>query len=386
MSQVEPVRSMSHRKPVPKFIPSPPPSPPSSPGAPFRQISLSTVSATSTVPTQGDRPPLPDDWKDVIDRVVSRERRSTLPTIITVVDFSTHEGHSTDLDGEAEPLRQSPASTEFETSRSYTFTPPSPSESIDGDPLSRPQSPTPWARQSGKRKPQSEYRPPTPPLPRQKSRSAESVSQSDSPVAVMHTSRHSPPLPAPPALTPPLPVPPLPSPPLPPPPLPTPPRVSRPLPEIPVPDSVVETREVKQSVTIVKPEPTRTFFGPRKLPTPPSSLPNDRASLASHARVPSHSEYSSTVASICTPARTTPPSTVYSEKFPENTPRTGYGLPAPIRLEPPRRETSLEHVRTKVETSPPIISQNSKSRSLRRALAQGLQRIGSLVVSAFLCR
>ena len=57
------------------------------------------------------REQLPNDWKDVIDRMVSRERRSTLPTINTVVDFSTHEGPSTDLDGEAEPLRQSPAST-----------------------------------------------------------------------------------------------------------------------------------------------------------------------------------------------------------------------------------------------------------------------------------
>lgn len=46
----------------------------------------------------------------MIDRVVSKERRSTLPTINTVVDFSTHEGPSTDLDGEVEPLRQSPAS------------------------------------------------------------------------------------------------------------------------------------------------------------------------------------------------------------------------------------------------------------------------------------
>ncbi|KAH0839861.1 hypothetical protein J3R83DRAFT_812 [Lanmaoa asiatica] len=379
MSQVEPVRSMSHRKPVPKFIPSPPPSPPSSPGAPFRQISLSSISPPS--PIQTDRPPLPDDWKDVIDRVVSRERRSTLPTINTVVDFSTHEGPSTDFDGEAEPLRQSPASTEFEMSRSYTFAPPSPSESYDGDPLSRPHSPTPWTRPAGKRKPQAEYRPPTPPLPRQKSRSAESVSQGDSPVAITHISRHSPPLPAPP-----LPTPPLPSPPLPPPPLPTPPRPSRPLPEIPVQDpSVVETREVKQMIPIVRPEATRPFFGPRKLPTPPSSLSTIECTLVtSHVRAPSHSEYSSTLASSCTPARTTPPSTVYSEKWPENSSRTGYGVP--IRMEPPQREASLEHARTKFEASPPIILQNSKPRTLRRALAQGLQRIGSLVVSAFLCR
>ncbi|KAF8450602.1 hypothetical protein L210DRAFT_3520860 [Boletus edulis BED1] len=384
MSQVEPVRSMSHRKPVPKFIPSPPPSPPSSPGAPFRQISLSSISSPS--PTSNDRPPLPDDWKDVIDRVVSRERRSTLPTINTVVDFSTHEGPSTDLDGEAEPLRQSPASTEFEMSRSYTFNPPSPSESYDGDPFSRPHSPTPWTRPAGRRKPQAEYRPPTPPLPRQKSRSAESISQSDSPVAITHSSRHSPPLPAPPLPSPPLPLPPLPSPPLPPPPLPTPPRASRPLPEIPVQETpVLEVREVKLTVPLVRPEPTRPF-GPRKLPTPPSST-NEYSLHTGHVRAPSHSDYSSTQASSCTPARTTPPSTVYSEKWPpENTSRTGYG--APIRMGPPKRETSLELARTKFEfePSPPIISQNSKSTSLRRTLAQGLRRIGSLVVSAFLCR
>ncbi|KAF8551461.1 hypothetical protein OG21DRAFT_280519 [Imleria badia] len=223
-----------------------------------------------------------------------------------------------------------------------------------------------------------------------------------------HISRHSPPLPAPPLPTPPLPspplpspplpapppplpspplpAPPLPSPPLPPPPLPTPPRPSRPLPEIPVQDaSVLETREVKQMVQLVRPEAVRPFFGPRKLPTPPSSLSTNECTLVTnHVRAPSHSDYSSTLASS-TPARTTPPLTVYSEKWPENGSRTGYGVP--IKMEPPRRETSsLEHVRTRFEPSPPIISQNSKSRTLRRALAQGLQRIGSLVVSAFLCR
>lgn len=179
---------------------------------------------------------------------------------------------------------------------------------------------------------------------------------------------------------------PAPSPPLPPPPLPTPPRVSRPLPEIPVQDSpATETREVKPVVPLVRPEATRPFFGPRKLPTPPTSLSTNDYSLQTshHTRAPSHSDYSSTVASSCTPAHTTPPSTMYSEKWPENTSRTGYGVP--IRMEPPTRETSLEHPRTnlKYETSPP---QNLKPRSLHRALAQGLQRIGSLVVSAFLCR
>lgn len=146
-----------------------------------------------------------------------------------------------------------------------------------------------------------------------------------------------------------------------------------------------ETREVKQMAPLVRLEATRPFFGPRKLPTPPASLSTNECSLhTSHVRAPSHSDYSSTLASSCTPARTTPPPTMYSEKWPENSPRTGYGVP--VKMEPPRREASLEHARTKFEASPPIISQNSKSRILRRALAQGLQRIGSLVVSAFLCR
>jgi hypothetical protein len=192
----------------------------------------------------------------------------------------------------------------------------------------------------------------------------------------------SPPLPSPPLPSPPLPPPPLPSPPLPPPPLPTPPRPSRPLPEIPVLDASV--LEVKQMAPLVRPEAARPFFGPRKLPTPPSSLSTTEHSWhKGHVRAPSHSDYSSIQSSSYTPARTTPPPMVYSEKWPEN-PHTGYGVQ--IKMEPPKREPSLEYGRPKFEGSPPIISQNSKYRALRRALAQGLQRIGSLVVSAFLCR
>ncbi|KAF9247284.1 hypothetical protein BU15DRAFT_70106 [Melanogaster broomeanus] len=372
MSHAEHIRSMSHRKPVPKFIPSPPPSPPSSPGAPFRQISLSSVSSNS--PVQTDRPPLPEDWRDVIDRVVSRERRSTLPTINTVVDFSTHEGPSSDLDCEAEPLRQSPASTNFD-SRSYTFPPPSPSESFDGDPLSRPHSPTPWTRPGGslKRRAQAkEYRPPTPPLPRVKSRSVES--ECNSPTVATHTARNSPPLPAPP----------LSSPPLPPPPLSTVVRPSRPLPEIPVQDVPdLGACEVKQTVPLLRPEPIRPSFDQRKaaLPTPPSSLSiHEYPALTYHAG----REYATTLASTCTPAHSrTPSSTLYSEKWTENLSRSGH--PVTVKIEPASKEASVEHVRTKVETLPPIPT-NSKPRPLREALAQGLKRVGSMVVSTFLCR
>ena len=179
-------------------------------------------------------------------------------------------------------------------------------------------------------------------------------------------SRHSPPLPAPP----------LPSPPLPPPPLPTPPRVSRPLPEIPVRDvTVSETRELKPTIPVVRHEALRPPLGPRKLPTPPSSL-------SSHVRAPSN-DYPSTLASSYTPARSTPPPTVCSEKYPDSASRTGYGT---IKLEPPRRDVSPERLRPKIEVSPPIIPQNLKPRTLRRALARGLRRIGLLVLSAFLCR
>ncbi|KAF9226537.1 hypothetical protein BS17DRAFT_775797 [Gyrodon lividus] len=371
MSHSEPARSMSHRKPVPKFIPSPPPSPPSSPGAPFRQISLSSVSSNS--PVQADRPPLPDDWRDVIDRVVSRERRSTLPTINTVVDFSTHEEPSSDIDGEAEPLRQSPASTEFETSRSYTFAPPSPCESFDADPVSRPHSPTPWTRPGGKRRVQTEYRPPTPPLPRQKSRSTESGC--DSPTVVTYTARNSPPLPAPP---------------LPSPRLPTLPRPSRPLPEIPVQDVPAhESREMKQIVPPLGPDPTRPFFDQRKgaLPTPPSSLStHEYPALSYHVGrdAPSHYEYASILASTVTPAHTRSPSTLYSEKWTENISRSGHAVT--VKIEPPSKAASVEHARTRVETLPAILPGNSKPRSLREALTQGLKRVGSLVVSTFLCR
>ncbi|KIJ70030.1 hypothetical protein HYDPIDRAFT_23178 [Hydnomerulius pinastri MD-312] len=371
MSHAEPARSMSHRKPVPKFIPSPPPSPPSSPGAPFRQISLSSVASGSPIMT--DMPPLPEDWRDVIDRVVSRERRSTLPTINTVADFSVREGPSSDIDGEAQPLRQSPASMDFETTRSYMFAPPSPSESYDGEPVSRPDSPTPWMRPGGRRRGQTEYRPPTPPLPRQKSRSAESGCESPTKSNVTHRSRNSPSLP---------------SPPLPALPLPSPPRPSRPLPEIPVQDvpPVHDIREIKPNVPLVVPQPSRQLLHQRdaSLTTPPSSLSTHEYPVLTYQPgrdgSMNHPEYASSLGST-TPAHTRPPSTLYSEKWTE---RTTHAVT--VKIEPPSKEASVEHTRAKVEALPAMLPAKPKPTSFRQALVQGLKRVSALVVSAFLCR
>jgi len=49
---------------------------------------------------------LPEDWRDVIDRMVSRDRHLTLPN--AAVD---REGSSNDNDCEAEGDQQSPVST-----------------------------------------------------------------------------------------------------------------------------------------------------------------------------------------------------------------------------------------------------------------------------------
>ncbi|KAH7887681.1 hypothetical protein F5I97DRAFT_866760 [Phlebopus sp. FC_14] len=333
MPPTEPGRSgMSHRKPVPKFIPSPPPSPPSSPGAPFLQISLSSSS-----PVQMDRPPLPEDWRDVIDRVVSRERRSTLPTINTVVDLSTNDCPSSEGDHEREPLRQSPASTEFETTRSFALAPPSPSESDDGEPVSRPDSPTPWTRPGGKRRGQTEYRPPTPPLPRQRSRSPESGC--DSPTIVTQLASNSPPLPA-----------------------------------IPLPDeiSVSEPQNLRPTGprSLLAPDVPRPLLGQRKvsLPSPPSSMStHEYPVLAYHPGRDAH---------------TRPPSTLYSEKLTENLARSAHAMS--VKCEPSGRVASAEHARTKVETQPTMLP--GRHWTLRQVLTRGLKRVGALVVSAFLCR
>ncbi|KAF8845873.1 hypothetical protein BDN67DRAFT_306041 [Paxillus ammoniavirescens] len=139
---------------------------------------------------------------------------------------------------------------------------------------------------------------------------------------------------------------------------------------------------MKQAVLLFRPEPIRPFFDQRKvaLPTPPSSLStHEQPVISRHVRREA-SSYDSTLTSIATPAHT-PPSTLYSEKWTENVTRSGHTVT--IKIEPP---ASVEHARTKVETLPPILPGKSKPRLLREALAKGLKRVGSLVISTFLCR
>lgn len=312
---------MSRRKPVPKFIPSPPPSPPSSPGAPFRQIST-------------DMPPLPEDWRDVIDRMVSRDRHLTLPN--AAVD---REGSSNDNDCEAEGDQQSPVSTEFGTVRSFAFAPPSPCGSFDGEPVSRPDSPTPWARPGCKRRAQAEYRPPTPPLPRQRSRSAESGSKP--PTVVTHLARS---LPHPPE------------------------------------------RKSNVSPPLPAPKPIRPFPDVRKvqLPTPPPSWSTHEHPAIAYSS-PGHGsppcEKTSTSCSVGTLTQTPSPSSPYSEK----------NLSRLMRAvsEQPAQNPSVEQVRTKIELLPKSKSLPTRPGVFRQALARGLnglKRMRALVASALLCR
>lgn len=325
---------MSRRKPVPKFIPSPPPSPPSSPGVHFTQISIA-----SCYPTQTDMPPLPEDWRDVIDRVISKERLLNPPTINTVVD---QEVLSNDVEGEVEAERQSPASTEFGTTKSSTFAPPSPCESFDGEPVSRPDSPTPWSRPGSKRK-QTEYRPPTPPLPRRRSQSAESGSESPT-VIVSYAARTLPPLPhneRKPSVPPPLPAP----------------KPVRPLRRV---DKV-------------------------HLPSPPPSLSmhGHPTAVCSPSHAFSSSEQTSpTLCSSGSPDTHTPsPSTPYSEKH----------VSRPVAMtgtksEQHTRNPSVEQVRTRIEKPRATKSLPAKPGSFHRALTRGMKRVRALVASAFLCR
>ncbi|KAI6035175.1 hypothetical protein F5J12DRAFT_13861 [Pisolithus orientalis] len=347
--------SMSRRKPVPKFIPSPPPSPPSSPGAPFGQISFASGSLAQT-----DMPPLPEDWRDVIDRMVSKERHSTLPTNNTIVDGDVLVS---DTDGQIEGERQSQASTEFGTTRSFRFAPPSPCETCDGEAVPRPDSPTPWSRPVGKRRGQAEYRPPTPPLPRQHSRSPTSSAESPTvatshevsegkmalmslPKAIDLKPRSLPPIPTynrcKPTISPPLPAP----------------RPVRPLPDV---------RKVP-------------------LPTPPPSWSTHEYPIS---RCPSNrgfvsSEKVSPTLRSASPTQTPSPSTPYSEKnFSRSTQATS------VKSGQHPHNPSVEQVRIKNEVS--TVSKNLPARpgTLRQALARGLnglKRWRALVASAILCR
>jgi hypothetical protein len=80
-------RDMSYRKPVPKYVPSPPPAPSILPSTPFQRLSLYSESAK-----HNDLPPvcsqfcftlyilsnpsakLPAGWRDAIDRAVTNDR------------------------------------------------------------------------------------------------------------------------------------------------------------------------------------------------------------------------------------------------------------------------------------------------------------------------
>ncbi|KAL4076051.1 hypothetical protein J3A83DRAFT_4370256 [Scleroderma citrinum] len=322
--------SMSRRKPVPKFIPSPPPSPPSSPGAPFRQISLLSGS-----PTQTDMPPLPEDWRDVIDRMVSKDKRLALPNTAVDQEVLTSENG---CEGE----QQSPASTEFGTTRSFTFAPPSPSGSYDGEPVSRPDSPTPWTRPGGKRRVPTEYRPPTPPLPRQRSRSAESGSESPT-VVVKHPARS---LPHPPE------------------------------------------RRLNVSSPLPAPKLIRHFPDVRKvpLPTPPPSWSTHEPAViaysSGHTSPPL--EKTSAACSVGTFTHTPSPSTLYSEK---NIPHSIRAVS--VKSQQPAQNPSVEQVRTKIELLPMSKSLPARPGVFRQALTRGLnglRRVRALVASAFLCR
>ncbi|TFK55972.1 hypothetical protein OE88DRAFT_1804757 [Heliocybe sulcata] len=61
-------KSMSWRKPVPKFLPSPPPSPPP-PSPAHRFGALAAASASDS-----DVPPLPADWREAIERALTRDQ------------------------------------------------------------------------------------------------------------------------------------------------------------------------------------------------------------------------------------------------------------------------------------------------------------------------
>ncbi|KAI6047388.1 hypothetical protein EDC04DRAFT_617106 [Pisolithus marmoratus] len=357
MSQLDHGRhSMSRRKPVPKFIPSPPPSPPSSPGTPFGQISLASGSLV-----QMDRPPLPEDWRDVIDRMVSKERHSTLPTINTVVDGDIL---ASDTDGDIEGERQSRTSTDFGTTRSFTFAPPSPCETCNGEAVPRPDSPTPWSRPTSKHKTQADYRPPTPPLPRRHSRSPELSAESPT-VAISHEVRdgkmapHSS-LPKATDLK------------------------ARSLPPIPT----HKGHKPNISLPLPAPRPVRPLPDVRKvpLPTPPPSWSTHEHPIS---RCPSNRgfvslEKVSPTLRSASPTQTPSPSTPYSEKNISRSTRA-----TSLKSEKHPHDPSVEQMRAGNEVSTLSKGLPARPGALRQALARGLnglKRLRALVASVIPCR
>lgn len=98
-------RDMGWRKPVPKFIPSPPISPNQSQSLQYTGSPTSTTFeyalgrtnpfSMSMASLKGDLPPLPTDWKENIDRVIRNESSTNLrslktPPISPVATSPTH--------------------------------------------------------------------------------------------------------------------------------------------------------------------------------------------------------------------------------------------------------------------------------------------------------
>lgn len=85
-------RDMGWRKPVPKFIPSPPMSPnqsqyPQHTGSPtattFDYLDRTNPFSMSLASLKNDLPPLPDDWRENIDRVTKNESSTNLRSLRT---------------------------------------------------------------------------------------------------------------------------------------------------------------------------------------------------------------------------------------------------------------------------------------------------------------
>ncbi|TFK43468.1 hypothetical protein BDQ12DRAFT_675029 [Crucibulum laeve] len=147
-------KDMSYRKPVPKYIPSPPPSPPSSP----RSMSLFYTPSL----LEEDAPPLPNDWRDVINKVaVPTKPQPALimpgsdiyPSITVQEPYISEQVSANTVDCPSSPSYTNDDSEGWPSppSRSTTYTPSANSR-------------------ERKRRLHQHYRPPTPPLPAQNKR------------------------------------------------------------------------------------------------------------------------------------------------------------------------------------------------------------------------
>ncbi|KAG6331863.1 hypothetical protein ID866_7230 [Astraeus odoratus] len=234
-------------------------------------------------------------------------------------------------------------SQEFGTTRSFAFAPPSPCDSFDGEPVSRPDSPTPWARPGGRRRPQTEYRPPTPPLPRERSRSAESGSES---LTVVNPNSVS--------------------------------------------DSAtISLFDLSSRLGIEAPKPVRPFPDVRKvpLPTPPPSWSIHDHSVHPSGRSFSPEKVSPTLCSASTATHTPSPSTPHSEKNMSQTSRSMRAMSA--KDEQRHRKPSADPVQmpglAKIERKRLPARPGVLRLTLTRGLS-GLKRVSALVASVLSCR